>query len=194
MQNKETNNDLVSKHFLLQDLGSLLEKLWRSKNDSERNKIQVNLINCGLRDLKEEIKNMGEEEKQIENPDEIVSLVEMIFEFNRQQQGQGLKILTPNQMFSRLPISLAQLKTRQGLKTDAIKTLYTNLVKEQELKKQYCSEDNAEKLLKYLKSLGDTSDYNEFSKDLEEYAELLNNNILKEITSKQNKLLSCLIC
>ena len=165
MQNKETNNDLVSKHFLLQDLGSLLEKLWRSKNDSERNKIQVNLINCGLRDLKEEIKNMGEEEKQIENPDEIVSLVEMIFEFNRQQQGQGLKILTPNQMFSRLPISLAQLKTRQGLKTDAIKTLYTNLVKEQGLKKQYCSEDNAEKLLKYLKSLGDTSDYNEFSKD-----------------------------
>ena len=152
------------------------------------------MINCGLRDLKEEIKNMGEEEKQIENPDEIVSLVEMIFEFNRQQQGQGLKILTPNQMFSRLSISLAQLKTRQGLKTDAIKTLYTNLVKEQELKKQYCSEDNAEKLLKYLKSLGDTSDYNEFSKDLEEYAELLNNNILKEITSKQNKLLSCLIC
>ena len=153
------------------------------------------MINSGLRDLKEEIKNIGEEEKQIENPDEIVSLVEMIFEFNRQQQGQGLKILTPNQMFSRLPISLAQLKTRQGLKkTDAIKTLYTNLVKEQELKKQYCSEDNAEKLLKYLKSLGDTSDYNEFSKDLEEYAELLNNNILKEITSKQNKLLSCLIC
>ena len=26
------------------------------------------------------------------------------------QQGQGLKILTPNQTFSRLPISLAQLK------------------------------------------------------------------------------------
>ena len=26
------------------------------------------------------------------------------------QQGQGLKILTPNQMLSRLPISLAQLK------------------------------------------------------------------------------------
>ena len=33
-----------------------------------------------------------------------------ILEFNRQQQGRGLKILTPNQMFSRLPISLAQLK------------------------------------------------------------------------------------
>ena len=28
----------------------------------------------------------------------------------RNQQGQGLKILTPNKMLSRLPISLAQLK------------------------------------------------------------------------------------
>ena len=30
--------------------------------------------------------------------------------FNRQQHGQGLKILTPSQMLSRLKISLAQLK------------------------------------------------------------------------------------
>ena len=63
-----------------------------------------------LRDLKEEIKDMGEQEKQIENPDEIVNLAEMILEFNRQQQEQGLKILTTNQMLNRLPISLAQLK------------------------------------------------------------------------------------
>ena len=28
----------------------------------------------------------------------------------RNQQGQGLKMLTPSQMLSRLPISLAQLK------------------------------------------------------------------------------------
>ena len=31
-------------------------------------------------------------------------------EQRRNQQGEGLKILTPQQMFSRLPISLAQLK------------------------------------------------------------------------------------
>ena len=91
----------------MQDYESLLEKLRRSKNDSERNKIQVNLINSGSRDLKGEIKDMGEEEKRIENLDEIVNLVENILEFNRQQQEQGLKILTPNQMFSRLPVSLA---------------------------------------------------------------------------------------
>ena len=28
----------------------------------------------------------------------------------KNQEGQGLKILTPNQILSRLPISLAQLK------------------------------------------------------------------------------------
>ena len=32
----------------------------------------------------------------------------------RNQQGQSLKILTPNQMLRRLPISLAQLKTRNN--------------------------------------------------------------------------------
>ena len=32
----------------------------------------------------------------------------------RNQQGKGLKILTPNQMLSRLPISLAQLKARNN--------------------------------------------------------------------------------
>ena len=36
----------------------------------------------------------------------------MILDFSKQnqQKGQGLKILTPNQMLSRLPITLAQLK------------------------------------------------------------------------------------
>ena len=34
----------------------------------------------------------------------------MILEFNRQQQGRGSKILTPNQMLGRLAISLVQLK------------------------------------------------------------------------------------
>ena len=42
--------------------------------------------------------------------DKILKTVEMILEFNGQQQGKGLKILSPNQMLSRLPISLAQLK------------------------------------------------------------------------------------
>ena len=88
----------------------------KSKNNEERNKIQVVTINSGLRDLKEEIEDMSEQEKEIENPNEIVDIVEMILEFNKQQQGQGLKILTRNQMLSRLPILLAQLKAGNNSK------------------------------------------------------------------------------
>ena len=41
----------------------------------------------------------------------IIDVVQKIFEFiNKLQLGQGLKILTPNKMLSRLPVSLAQLK------------------------------------------------------------------------------------
>ena len=43
----------------------------KSKNNPEKNKIQVNLIKSGLSDLKEKIGDMTEEEKEIENPNEI---------------------------------------------------------------------------------------------------------------------------
>ena len=77
----------------------------------------------------------------------------------------------------------------EGLNTNARNELYTNWVKEQALRKQDCSEHNAEKILKDLKNLADVSDFDEFSKELKEYAELLNSNIFKEITSKQNNFL-----
>ena len=52
---------------------------------------------------------MSEDEKRIEQPN-VIDIVEKIIEFNRKnQRGQGLKILTPNQMLGRLPIALAQL-------------------------------------------------------------------------------------
>ena len=53
---------------------------------------------------------MCEREREMEGTDEILNIVQKILEFNRQQQGQGLKILTPNQMLGRLTIFLAQLK------------------------------------------------------------------------------------
>ena len=41
----------------------------------------------------------------------ILNIVNEILKFNEQiRRGQGLKILTPNQMLSRLPVYLAQLK------------------------------------------------------------------------------------
>ena len=53
---------------------------------------------------------MRDQKKDIENSNEILDIVEMILEFNRQQQGRGSKILIPNQMLGRLAISLVQLK------------------------------------------------------------------------------------
>ena len=54
---------------------------------------------------------MSEDEKKIEEADKILEFVEKILNFNElNQQVKGLKILTPNQMLSRLPISLAQLQ------------------------------------------------------------------------------------
>ena len=99
---------------------------------SQRNKVQVNSINSGLRDLKEKIEDMSEEEKEIENPNEIVDVVEMVPEFNRQQQGKGLKMQTSNQILRRLPISLAQLKAgnnSEKLKNCIIYTDQKNLQK-----------------------------------------------------------------
>ena len=49
-------------------------------------------------------------------------------EQKKNQKGQGLKILTPQQMHSRLPISLAQLKAgnnSQKLKNEIRQLLYS---------------------------------------------------------------------
>ena len=54
--------------------------------------------------------NKSVEEYVIKGNEKIINIVERILYFNQlEQQGSGLKILTPNQMLSRLPITLAQL-------------------------------------------------------------------------------------
>ena len=110
LKERDINDKLVRKHFQVQNLGALLEKLKKSKNNAERNDIQVSSIKNGLRDFKEETEDMSREEKEVKKPNEIVNIVELIFEFNWQQEGQGLKILTLNQVLSRLPTSLDHLK------------------------------------------------------------------------------------
>ena len=72
---------------------------------------------------------MSKEERKIEKPDNRVEIVEEILKFNEQnQKGQGLKTLTPSQMLSRLPISLAQLKAgnnSEKLKNEIRQLLYS---------------------------------------------------------------------
>ena len=77
--------------------------------------------------------------KKIEIPNEIVNIVGEILEFNREEQsGQRSKILTPNQILSRLPITLAQSKAgnnSERLKNEIRQILYS-LYRSKKLTKQ----------------------------------------------------------
>ena len=65
-------------------------------------------------------------QKKIRNRNNMLKIVEHILEFNQpNQSGQGLKILTPNQMLTRLPISLAQLNA--GNNSEKLKNKITQL-------------------------------------------------------------------
>ena len=59
----------------------------------------------------------------------MLDIVELILEFNQlNQSGQGLKILTPSQILSRLRISLVQLKAgnnSEKLKNEIMQLLYS---------------------------------------------------------------------
>ena len=76
---------------------------------------------------------------KIEQNGKIIDIVERILELNSENQlGKGLKILTPNQMLSRLPIFLAQLKVgnnSEKLKNEIRQLLYS-LYRSKKLTKQ----------------------------------------------------------
>ena len=47
-----------------------------------KKKIQEKIIKDGLTDLKDEIEKMSEDEKRLEQPDEIVDLAEKVLKYN----------------------------------------------------------------------------------------------------------------
>ena len=75
----------------------------------------------------------------VEENEKIIDIVERILELNNEKkQGGGLKILTPNQMLSRLPITLAQLNAgnnSEKLKNEIRQLLYS-LYRSKKLTKQ----------------------------------------------------------
>ena len=128
---EETNiNDaLFNRYFKFQKPSGMLALLNKT-NNTEKNNNLVSLINSGLKDLKEKNKKMSEAEIEIENPELIVEIVEKILKLNKQnqQKGQGIKILTPNQMLNRLPIALAQLQAGNNsnkIKNEIRQVLYS---------------------------------------------------------------------
>ena len=117
---------------------ALVKQLYETKDKNKNNEL-VKEIKNSWSDLKDEIENMFKDEKKIEQPDKILKTVKKVLDFNKQNQiGKGLKILTPDQMLSRLPITLAQLKAvnnSEKLKNEIRQLLYS-LYRSKKLTKQ----------------------------------------------------------
>ena len=106
----ELLNDLNIKQTVLRDQIKTKTGVSRTRSKNLVNVVKNTLDNVGL------YYNMPELESEISA------------EQGRNQRGQGLKILTPNQMLSRLPISLAQLKAgnnSEKLKNETRQLLYS---------------------------------------------------------------------
>ena len=102
-----------------------MEKLKKSKNNEERNKIQVGLVNTGFNRRNWRCEWTRKRNWKLKRNS---IFFQNILEFNIQQQGQELKILTPSQILSRLPIYLAQLKAgnnSEKLKNEIRQLLYS---------------------------------------------------------------------
>ena len=106
----------------------MLSKLSNAR--SKINKNQVYSINKTLTKIKITVKNVPKDDLlKIEENEKIIDIIERILEYNSENKlGLGLKMLAPNQMLSRLPISLAQLKAgnnSEKLKNEIRQLLYS---------------------------------------------------------------------
>ena len=109
-EEKNINNELFKYYFINYQKPSDMYKKSRETKD-KINEDQVDLIKEILDKIKEEIKNVPKNKKIVIKLNEEINITERILYFNQlEQQDLGLKILTPDQMLSRLPITLAQLK------------------------------------------------------------------------------------
>ena len=119
----------------------LAKKLFETKH-KKKNSEFVEKIKIRCSNLKNETEKMSKTEIKNEKPNKILGIVNEIIDFNKktqkQKEGLGLKILTPNQMLGRLPISLAQLKAgnnSEKLKNETRQLLYC-LYRSKKLTKQ----------------------------------------------------------
>ena len=107
---KGIDYDLFEDYFSFSVPSALAKRLFEAK-DKKKNNDLVELIKVRWSNLNNKIEKMSKKEIEDEKPDKILEIVQEIIEFNKEKQlWQGLKILTTNQMLSRLPITLAQLK------------------------------------------------------------------------------------
>ena len=110
-KDQNINDELLNAYFTdYRNPSSMYKNLSETKDAV--NQVRVDSIKKVLSKLKRIIEYEPKDYAfKIEENEKIIDAVEKILEFNQlNQSGQGLKILTPNQMLSKLTISLAQLK------------------------------------------------------------------------------------
>ena len=116
-----------NKRYTLNDVNELINKIAKQKIGKNNAIKEYNdLVN------KAELRSTEPRQKMLK----ILNYLGEIF--NGLTEGKGLKILTPNQMLSRLPISLAQLKAgnnSEKLKNEIRQLLYS-LYRSKKLTKQ----------------------------------------------------------
>ena len=110
-----------------------------NKTEREMNKVKVGFIENEIADLKKDTENVPKDDvEEIKMLNKIKDTFKLIFYFNNEnQEGSGLRFLAPNQMLSRLPISLAQLKAEinsEKLKSE-IRQLFHSFYRSKNLKK-----------------------------------------------------------
>ena len=99
------NNNLFWTYFSFLILIDLAKKLFETK-DAKKDSEFVEEIKNRWSKLKDETEKISEEEIKNGKPNQTLKIANKIFDFNKdiqkQQKGSGLKILTPNQMLSKL--------------------------------------------------------------------------------------------
>ena len=134
-ESKRINYDLLKDYFNLVVPSALVKQLYATKNDNLVEEIKSRRSN-----LKEE--KMSQNEKEIKQPDTILKIIKEILNFNKETQKQrclGLKILRPDQILSRLPITLAQLNTgnNSGKRKNEIRSLLYLCTDKKNLQKMF---------------------------------------------------------
>ena len=121
---KNINNKLLKEYFDYSNPDTIIKRLKDVSDDKNKNTVES--INKKLNKIKKILENVPNDKPfKIEKNEKTIDIVEKIFELNREKQlGLGLKTLTTNQVFSRLPITLAQLKA--GIRS-SIKSLKMKL-------------------------------------------------------------------
>ena len=116
----------------------MYKKLIETEN-KKINQIKVDFIKKVLYEIQKTIDYVPKENTfKIEENKKVIDIFKKILKYNQQnQQGEGLKILTPRQMLSRLPISLVQLKAgNNSEKLNEIRQLLYSLYRSKKLTTQ----------------------------------------------------------